>query len=217
MFIRKFLKKIFIVCISWGDTRPILKSKLKSFLFSHPKIFVYFKDIRDRYSTPVKTLQTNAKKLKRIEEVSNMDDFIFDANCQYQPTPPVIFPLPKGQRKIYYYVDHTILCSNNTGMQQVTRRLGRALLEAEEKICFVKWDAHLHQFILLNQDELTYLSQWYGPSLSPKALDLYPKSNDNPHSGRKARTGRRALVGCSGSYSHYLSSLSNDTRRACGS
>src|SRR3546814_6990114 len=44
---------------------------------------------------------------------------------------------------LYYYVDHTILCPSNTGMQRVSRLLARALLESGERLVFVKWHTEL--------------------------------------------------------------------------
>jgi hypothetical protein len=40
---------------------------------------------------------------------------------------------------IYYYVDHTVLCPANTGMQRVVRMLSRSLLQLGEDVRFVKW------------------------------------------------------------------------------
>lgn len=96
-------------------------------------------------------------------------------NDQIHLTRPVLLPPSKGQRKIYFYVDHTILCPSNTGMQRVTRRLGRALMELGEDILFVKWDANTWNFTLVSQDELAYLAKWYGPITSQQVLDRYPK------------------------------------------
>lgn len=77
-------------------------------------------------------------------------------------------------RLIYYFVDHTIQCPVNTGMQRLVRQLGRSLVEAGEIIRFVKWDADRKAFALVNQAELAHLGQWSGPSLSDRDLELYP-------------------------------------------
>jgi glycosyltransferase involved in cell wall biosynthesis/SAM-dependent methyltransferase len=98
---------------------------------------------------------------------------------------PPIFPLKTGYRFIYYYVDHTILCPVNTGMQRVTRRLGRALLEQGEQVRFVKWDVHHQELVLLNREELAYFAQWHGPSLSEEELENYPLPHVQPPSVSK--------------------------------
>lgn len=77
-------------------------------------------------------------------------------------------------RLVYYFVDHTIQCPVNTGMQRLVRQLGRCLVEAGENIRFVKWDAEREAFALINQAELAHLGQWSGPSLSDRDLELYP-------------------------------------------
>lgn len=94
------------------------------------------------------------------------------------PTGNVCFPKKTGQRILYYFVDHTILCETNTGLQRVVRRLGESLLDAGEIVRFVKWDDFHRVFVLLNHDELSYLSEWHGPNLHPNDLKQYPLANE---------------------------------------
>lgn len=91
----------------------------------------------------------------------------------HAPAPDVAPPA----RQIYYYVDHTIACPTNTGMQRVARRLGDALVKAGESVTFVKWDAERKQLALLTKDELRYLGQWNGPKLADSELRRYPYSS----------------------------------------
>ena len=93
--------------------------------------------------------------------------------------PPRV-PRPGGERFIYYFVDHTIRCPVNTGMQRVTRRLGRALLESGERVRFVKWDHVSRQFELVNREELNHLAQWHGPALTAQELETYPAAGAEP-------------------------------------
>lgn len=81
---------------------------------------------------------------------------------------------------LYYYVDHTINCPVNTGMQRVTRQLARALLSHGERIVFVKWSTQLNGLVLVNQLELNHLAQWGGPRIDAKetAEKGYPPGND---------------------------------------
>lgn len=83
-------------------------------------------------------------------------------------------PLPAGRRSLYFYVDHTVLCPVNTGMQRVTRGLARALIDAGERLVFVKWDPARRQLVLVNRDELVHLSRWQGPALNAAAAARYP-------------------------------------------
>ena len=91
---------------------------------------------------------------------------------------PLIPPLGIGKRTIYYYVDHTILYPASTGVQRVTRGLGKAILERSEQVRFVKWDANLKRFILLDRADLAHLSQRNGPIFSPTDLENYPLPYD---------------------------------------
>jgi glycosyltransferase involved in cell wall biosynthesis len=142
------------------------------------------------------TARTQTEIVTHDEISLHQNNLTSHSVCQFKPTTPVVFPMPKGYRKIYYYVDHTILCPVNTGMQRVARRLGRALLEAGEQIRFVKWDAHLHQFVLLNHDELGYLSQWGGSTLSPKAMEEYtiPGTDSIPLGSQELEEGHWLVV-----------------------
>jgi glycosyltransferase involved in cell wall biosynthesis len=150
-------------------------------VLKHPALYQLGVDIFKHFPSVEKRLkQIESYAIADIPATTVTEGYSFDKNYhQYEPTSPVLFPLLKGERIIYYYVDHTIQCPSNTGMQQLTRRLGRAFQEAGEKIYFVKWDADHHQFILLDQDEVAYLSQWHGPALSSSALEQYPKPGDN--------------------------------------
>jgi hypothetical protein len=83
------------------------------------------------------------------------------------------------RKLIYYFVDHTIACPVNTGMQRLARRLGRALVERGDAVRFVKWKAEGKKFALINRDELAHLSRWNGPSLKPSELRLYPSQTED--------------------------------------
>jgi len=85
-----------------------------------------------------------------------------------------VLPLPAAQRRFYYFVDHTVLCPVNTGVQRLVRKLGRALVELGEGVEFVKWDESSRQLVLVNRDDLAHLSRWGGPVLVDTGLGRYP-------------------------------------------
>ena len=84
---------------------------------------------------------------------------------------------PKGQRIIYYYVDHTVGCSVNTGIQRVVRGLARSFLEGGERLFFVKWHFDQRQLVLINRNELANLSQWQGPEVRGDEMSSYPEAS----------------------------------------
>ncbi|MDD2914292.1 MAG: glycosyltransferase [Gallionella sp.] len=108
------------------------------------------------------------------------------AYCQPLPSQEFAYPdiggsvlhhwLPAGKRIIYYYVDHTIGCPVNTGMQRVVRGLSRALLGGGEQLCFVKWNFEYRQLVLVNRDELAYLARWHGPEIKAEEVARYPEA-----------------------------------------
>lgn len=78
-------------------------------------------------------------------------------------------------RLIYYFVDHTILCPVNTGMQRLVRQLGRCLIDEGEIVRFVKWDAASKSFVLISKAELDHLARWNGPVVPRGDKQLYKK------------------------------------------
>ncbi|WP_354278495.1 glycosyltransferase [Sphingomonas trueperi] len=79
-----------------------------------------------------------------------------------------------AKRVVLFYVDHTIKCPTNTGMQRVVRQLARGLVENGERIRFVKWVPEEKRFALIDKEELGHLAQWNGPQLSADEARLYP-------------------------------------------
>lgn len=82
-------------------------------------------------------------------------------------------PRTLRSRVIYYFVDHTINCPVNTGMQRVVRQLGRCLIEEGELIRFVKWNAEAKAFALIGKAELEHLADWSGPAVAEAERQLY--------------------------------------------
>ena len=85
-------------------------------------------------------------------------------------------PVPAGTGPAAYYlfVDHTIACPTNTGVQRVARGMARALLDAGEDVRFVKWDPAARACVLIDQAEREALGRWNGPAASPAEAGLYP-------------------------------------------
>ncbi len=96
---------------------------------------------------------------------------IVDVDCN-------VMPVQIGT--VYYFVDHTIQCPINTGMQRVVRKLGRYLYESGVSIKFVKWDAGLQALVLVNHNDLNHLSKWHGPELNVESMRSYPQAEHAP-------------------------------------
>lgn len=64
---------------------------------------------------------------------------------------------------LYFYVDHSISCPVNTGMQRVVRGLAAGLIENGEKLIFVKWSRDLKSLVRISRVELKHLGLWNGP------------------------------------------------------
>ena len=175
--LRQITKRLLGVVLRFVLARPGLKELAKKIIVRFPSLNTRLRIFTlSNWNAIFSHTKENKGGLR--EELSSFQEEEAILDVQIHETSAVIFPSPRGERRIYFYVDHTIKCPSNTGMQRVTRRLGRALLELGEEIIFVKWDARHHQLILLNQDELSYLSQWNGPVFSLQTLSKYPKPND---------------------------------------
>ena len=88
------------------------------------------------------------------------------------------FRFPVGAPTLFYFVDHTVHYDGNTGMQRVVRQLGKALLETDANIVFVKWDEPESRIVLVDQADLMRLQSWSGPMLQSAQLTEYPAPGD---------------------------------------
>jgi glycosyltransferase involved in cell wall biosynthesis len=94
---------------------------------------------------------------------------------------------------IFYWVDHTSHYESNTGVQRVTRGLGRAWQDlASDELVFVCWDSNRHELIRTSPEDRRKLSRFDGPvfaeaerqALAPAAGDwlLIPEvTHITPH------------------------------------
>lgn len=89
-------------------------------------------------------------------------------------------PRDTRPRFLYYFVDHTVLCPVNTGLQRLVRQLGRCLVEGGEAVRFVKWDADNKSFVLVSQTDLEHLAKWNGPVIPDQERYLYSEEGGEP-------------------------------------
>ena len=91
----------------------------------------------------------------------------------------------EGVGTVYYYVDHTVNCPANTGLQRVVRMLAKAMMSLDVRVLFVKWSSAHKTFVFINAEELAHLSQWNGPSVRPHDAEFYPSGQlDGPVIGQ---------------------------------
>ena len=83
-------------------------------------------------------------------------------------------PEDSGQRVLYLFVNHTVQCLVNTGVQRVTRGFGLGLAGLGGRVRYVKWDTTKNACVLINSDEREFLARWNGPSISADELGVYP-------------------------------------------
>ena len=130
-----------------------------------------------------------AKAASSVLGVRNPDSWVPDSDGAPRPnfysTPPVIEPAGRGQRVLYYYVAHTILCPVNSGVQRITRSLGPAFADTGEAVRYVKWSAARQRFVLINTAELDHLGRWHGPKLADEERLTYPSPSEKAASIEK--------------------------------
>ena len=104
------------------------------------------------------------------------------ADCsirQSQYEDQLILPLPRGRRALYIYVDHTVNCQTNTGVQRVARSMAKGLIAQGEAVRYVKWHAESKRCILINAVERNHLALWNGPEVTKEEREIY-LSPDKP-------------------------------------
>lgn len=96
--------------------------------------------------------------------VSTFNDFalnnrIFNASLTRKSTKTLIL----------YYIDHTVKCSVNSGVQRVVRQVVRGLCEQkldDLDIIYVKWSSKLKTIITADHKDIHHLEKWSGPHIS---------------------------------------------------
>lgn len=82
-------------------------------------------------------------------------------------------------RTFYVFVDHTIGCSVNTGVQRTVRGLASGLVRSGTRVRYVKWDDEREQCVLINRKEREYLGAWNGPALSDEDRAIYRPADES--------------------------------------
>lgn len=188
-YLKTFLRRSFYVarCIllkpievlraigTWAANKPMLKRCVDKILPLHSKL---------RWRITI-FLRNNPKKDAEAINLSVMDTTFVETKSRSSHT-------EVQERTIYYWIDHTVQCNTNTGVQRVTRCLAKELLEEGENVVFVKWDASTQGLTLANQKELHWLSRWNGPQFTIDILNKYPSDDKTlvsiPSSSRKQAT-----------------------------
>ena len=149
---------------------PFVKPLVKNLVELFPKVNLHLHAFASahRPNQPKSTLAGLTQKTLQSPR--------FASPIFYDDGKEISYALPKGGRIIYYYVDHTVGCPVNTGMQRLVRGLARSLLESGERLCFVKWNFDSQEFELINRDELAYLARWQGPEHARDELYDYPEA-----------------------------------------
>lgn len=98
---------------------------------------------------------------------------------QKENTDVIALPLPVGKRIIYLFVDHTIQCPTNTGVQRVVRGMASSLLQRGECVRYVKWDFDSARCVFINASEREHLSCWNGPLVDAQDRGIYPTPNQS--------------------------------------
>jgi glycosyltransferase involved in cell wall biosynthesis/SAM-dependent methyltransferase len=166
--LRRMVKTSLLFLLNSIKSVPILKFFIKKLLKKFPKLYLHL------YAFSVanknKTENTNIKGSDKINfQANSIAPQFLDKQNERKNN-----PLKKGERILYYYVDHTVGCEVNTGMQRLVRELGRSFQENGELIYFVKWNFTNKELELINQNELEHLSQWNGPKINEDEYSSYP-------------------------------------------
>jgi FkbM family methyltransferase len=163
--IKSFTRKLVVSFVSRLERLPRLKRLAVGILRGYPAVELRLR----RLLTSHRLAQTSGRPVVEIAE-------LVDANrpIQKDNADVVVLPLPVGKRVLYIYVDHTVSCPTNTGVQRVTRGLAHSLAQRGECVRYVKWDSGSNQCLLVNANERAHLARWNGPPIVDGDLDIYP-------------------------------------------
>jgi FkbM family methyltransferase len=90
------------------------------------------------------------------------------------------FVAPADEATIYLFVDHTVACATNTGVQRTVRGIASGLTRLGQRVRYVKWDPNLSACVLIDQGELQEFAKWNGPSITDEEREGYPSSGEAP-------------------------------------
>jgi FkbM family methyltransferase len=77
------------------------------------------------------------------------------------------------RRIVYLFVDHTIDCEVNTGIQRTVRGVAAGLLQSGQTVRFVKWDSRRQACVLISAADRDRLAKWNGPVISDEDRKVY--------------------------------------------
>ncbi len=144
-----FLKKVLLRAVSIIEKKPAFAKKLKQRISKYPWLrrkltsIVYQHRAKSTKALDVGEIRRQKSDDAQLKGVKPTADIYF--------TPPIEHFRPRGQRTLFYYVDHTINCQNHTGVQNVVKRLLGALSDNGEKIVLVKWSTQSKCFVRIEQ------------------------------------------------------------------
>lgn len=144
----------------WAAGRPWLRR-------SAERLFQRFPAVRERTRRFLRSTPTSISSRGQRFNIANATD-------SHAKIEGGVVKARDEKTVFYYWIDHTVSCSTNTGMQRVVRWLARAMIENGEEIVFVKWDGQGKRLILATQSDLQRLSLWSGPILPEDILTKYP-------------------------------------------
>ena len=168
-FYKLIRRKLLALLLSFVRAVPIVKILVRNITRAFPLI--------NSYLLGFASAHPQQQNMQTAKQKSTMPSSNYGIELSKISSLMLNNTLPKGQRRIYYYVDHTVCCPVNTGMQRVVRELAKSLLDSGEKLYFVKWDFAVNQLILINREELDYLFCWKGSSLAQRDEVGYPEKD----------------------------------------
>ncbi|WP_135211580.1 glycosyltransferase [Vitreimonas flagellata] len=71
------------------------------------------------------------------------------------------------------FVDHTVRCPVNSGVQRVVRGLSSSMLAVARDVRFVRWDAAMRACVYISLEERLHLAEWNGPSVAEEERRFY--------------------------------------------
>ncbi|WP_417371754.1 glycosyltransferase [Gelidibacter japonicus] len=192
---KQFVKECLKSSIQVGLKIPFLKQMFKRIIGKNSRTFKWLRTFAIRNNVIEEPCSEQAvNEIKQIKE-KEVAEFVYCNTESSSNISDIEFFKYNDDPTYFVFVDHTITCPVNSGVQRVVRGIGAQLLEQGKKVVFVKWDYLKQSCVRINWQERNYLSEWNGPSIKETDEEFYSTLNGETVVIENIKVGDWLIVG----------------------
>lgn len=158
---RGAVRRLGVAALNGLRTRPALHARVVRRLESSPSILAHARAFA-RNHRPMPALLVDRRR--QVESSNRRGSELAASRVKERRANPFERTDRDSEpTAVMVFVDHTVACSVNTGVQRAVRQLTRALIELDKRPIPVKWDSAGFQLTRVSDQELEDLALWNGP------------------------------------------------------